>query len=47
MRFMQGLSVAEVAERMNRSIGSIHMICHRALQQLREQVQALGIDGES
>ncbi len=46
MRFLEGRPVAEVAERLNRSIGSIHMICHRALRQLREDVERLGITRE-
>jgi RNA polymerase sigma-70 factor (ECF subfamily) len=46
MRFMEGRPVAEVAESLGRSIGSIHMICHRALRQLREQVEKLGITRE-
>ncbi len=46
MRFMEGRPVAEVAQAMGRSIGSIHMICHRALRQLREQVEKLGITHE-
>lgn len=43
MRFMEGLPVAEVAEAMNRSVGSVHMICHRALRQLRDQAEKLGV----
>lgn len=43
MRFLEGLPVAEVAEKLNRSIGSVHMICHRALRQLREQAEKLGV----
>lgn len=43
MRFIEGLPVADVARRLGRSIGSIHMLCHRALRQLREQAEALGI----
>lgn len=43
MRFIEGLPVSEVAIRLHRSIGSIHMICHRALRQLREQAEKLGI----
>lgn len=46
MRFMEGRPVADVAEVLGRSIGSIHMICHRALRQLREQVEAHGISHE-
>ena len=43
MRFIEGRPVAEVASYLNRSIGSVHMICHRALKQLREQAEKLGI----
>lgn len=43
MRFIEGLPVSDVAARLDRSIGSIHMICHRALRQLREQAEKLGI----
>lgn len=43
MRFLEGRPVAEVAEALDRSIGSIHMICHRALKQLREQAETLGV----
>ncbi len=46
MRFMEGRPVADVAEVLGRSIGSIHMICHRALRQLREQVEKRGISHE-
>lgn len=43
MRFIEGRPVAEVAETLDRSVGSIHMICHRALRLLRQQVEKLGI----
>jgi RNA polymerase sigma-70 factor (ECF subfamily) len=43
MRFIEGRPVADVAETLGRSIGSVHMICHRALRQLREQAEKLGI----
>lgn len=43
MRFIEGMPVAEVARQLGRSIGSIHMLCHRALRQLREQAEKLGI----
>lgn len=43
MRFLEGRPVADVAKALGRSAGSIHMICHRALVQLREQVEKLGI----
>lgn len=46
MRFIEGLPVADVAHRLGRSIGSIHMLCHRALRQLREQAEKLGITRE-
>lgn len=46
MRFLEGRPVAEVAERLDRSIGSVHMICHRALRQLRQQAEKLGITRE-
>ncbi len=46
MRFIESLPVADVARRLNRSIGSIHMICHRALRQLREEAAKLGISRE-
>ncbi|MCA9257479.1 MAG: hypothetical protein KDA33_17650, partial [Phycisphaerales bacterium] len=43
MRFIEGRPVADVAETLDRSIGSIHMICHRALKLLREQAEKLGV----
>ncbi len=43
MRFIEGRPVSDVAETLGRSIGSVHMICHRALRQLREQAEKLGI----
>ena len=46
MRFIEGRPVADVARTLKRSIGSIHMICHRALRQLREQAENLGISRE-
>jgi RNA polymerase sigma-70 factor (ECF subfamily) len=46
MRFIEGRPVADVAKTLKRSIGSIHIICHRALKQLREQVEKLGIGQE-
>jgi RNA polymerase sigma-70 factor (ECF subfamily) len=46
MRFMEGRPVADVAEALGKSIGSVHMICHRALRQLREQVEKQGITQE-
>ena len=35
-RLIDGLEVAEVARRLNRSEAAVHMLCHRALRQLRE-----------
>jgi DNA-directed RNA polymerase specialized sigma24 family protein len=43
MRFIEGMPVDEVAKRLRRSIGSIQMIRHRALRQLKEQAENLGI----
>ena len=43
MRFIEGRPVADVAQTLDRSIGSVHMICHRALKQLREQAEKLGL----
>ena len=39
-RLIDGLPVAEVAQRLNRSEAAIHMLCHRALKQLRELMGA-------
>lgn len=46
MRFLEGRPVADVAEALDRSIGSVHMICHRALRQLRERAEKMGISRE-
>jgi len=35
-RFIQSLTVAEVAERLGRSEAAVHMLCHRALKKLQE-----------
>jgi RNA polymerase sigma-70 factor, ECF subfamily len=43
MRFIEGRPVADVAQTLQRSIGSVHMICHRALRLLREQAELHGI----
>lgn len=43
MRFIEGRPVADVAQTLGRSIGSVHMICHRALRLLREQAEMHGI----
>lgn len=39
-RLMDGLSVAEVARRLNRSEAAVHMLFHRALKQLRDLMGA-------
>ncbi len=39
-RLIDGLPVAEVAERLGRSESAVHMLCHRALKQLRELMGA-------
>jgi RNA polymerase sigma-70 factor (ECF subfamily) len=36
LRYLEGLPVAEVAARMQRSEHAIHMLCHRGLEQLRQ-----------
>jgi RNA polymerase sigma-70 factor (ECF subfamily) len=36
MRYVQGLSVRDVAERLKRSEPAVHMLCHRALKKLQE-----------
>jgi RNA polymerase sigma-70 factor (ECF subfamily) len=38
LRYLEGLSVAEMAERMGRSEGAVHMLCTRGLQALREEL---------
>lgn len=38
LRYVAGLGVAEVAQRMNRSEGAVKMLCNRALKQLGEQL---------
>ena len=38
LRYLEGLSVAELAERMGRSEGAVHMLCTRGLQSLREEL---------
>ncbi|MEW6251864.1 MAG: sigma-70 family RNA polymerase sigma factor [Planctomycetota bacterium] len=35
LRYIVGLPVAEVAERMARTEAAVHMLCHRGLEQLR------------
>jgi len=36
LRYVEGLSVAETAERMGRGKGAIHMLCHRGLKAMAE-----------
>ena len=36
LRYLEGRSVAEVAETMQRTERSVHMLCNRALKKLRE-----------
>jgi RNA polymerase sigma-70 factor (ECF subfamily) len=36
LRYMEGLSAAQTAARMNRTERAVHMLCHRGLKQLRE-----------
>ena len=38
LRYFQGLSVNDTAERMGRSPTAVQMLCHRAIEQLREQI---------
>jgi RNA polymerase sigma-70 factor (ECF subfamily) len=38
LRYLEGLPVAEVAERIGRSEGAVHMLCTRGLQSLREEL---------
>lgn len=39
LRYVEALPVAQIAARMNRTHGAVHMLCHRGLEALR---QALG-----
>jgi RNA polymerase sigma-70 factor (ECF subfamily) len=43
LRYLQGRPVAEVAQRMKRSEGAIHMLCQRALKQLRRQMLQMDV----
>jgi RNA polymerase sigma-70 factor (ECF subfamily) len=43
LRYIEGLSVSETAERIGRSEQAVQMLCHRALRQLRD---VLGPDAE-
>lgn len=38
LRYFEGLSVAQTAERMSRTEPAIHMLCHRAVAQLRDHL---------
>jgi RNA polymerase sigma-70 factor (ECF subfamily) len=38
LRYLEGLSVAETAERMERSEGAVRMLCTRGLRALREEL---------
>jgi RNA polymerase sigma-70 factor (ECF subfamily) len=38
LRYIEGLPVAEVAARMDRTERAVHMLCHRGLQCLRAAV---------
>ncbi|HOW71193.1 MAG TPA: sigma-70 family RNA polymerase sigma factor [Phycisphaerae bacterium] len=35
LRYIEGLPVAQIAERMSRTEGSVHMLCNRGLKELR------------
>lgn len=43
LRYLQNRPVAEVARRMKRSEGAIHMLCQRALKQLRKQMLQMDV----
>ncbi|MGE3180399.1 MAG: sigma-70 family RNA polymerase sigma factor [Phycisphaerae bacterium] len=38
LRYIEGLPVAQTAERMNRSEGAVCLLCHRGLKRLRESL---------
>ncbi len=38
LRYLEGLPVADVAARMDRTPRAVHMLCHRGLQRLRESL---------
>jgi RNA polymerase sigma-70 factor (ECF subfamily) len=40
-RFLHGCSVPEIAQRLGKTEGAIHMLCHRGLKALREQMVSL------
>lgn len=44
LRYVEGLGAREAADRMNRSERSVQMLCHRALQNLRSQLQSTASD---
>ena len=41
LRFLEGRSVAEVAERLGKTEPAIHMLCHRVLKVLRERMVSI------
>ena len=43
LRHLEGLSFGEVAERMGRSPGAVRMLWLRAIDQLRERLDARGL----
>lgn len=40
LRYLRGLPVAEIARQMDRSEGSVHMLCNRGLKALEEEMGA-------
>jgi RNA polymerase sigma-70 factor (ECF subfamily) len=38
LHYLEGLSIADVAQRMSRSEGAAHMLCNRGLGALREHL---------
>jgi RNA polymerase sigma-70 factor (ECF subfamily) len=43
LRYLEGLTPAEAAEKMGRSIPAIHMLCQRALQTLRHDLRSASL----
>jgi RNA polymerase sigma factor (sigma-70 family) len=41
LHHVQGLELSEVAKRMERSVGSIKMLCNRGMVQLREKLRSI------
>lgn len=41
LRFLEGRSVAEIAQRLGKSEPAIHMLCHRGLKALRTLMQSI------